>query len=74
MDGLEGVGLSVDDHVFELEADDTGGVEVVVRDGNVEILQEDIADVVWPGLGLMVPKEVYLPRMPTKFRFLTIDL
>src|ERR1035441_9990678 len=29
---------------------------------------------VWPALGLMVPKEVYVPLMPTKFRFLTMDL
>ena len=29
---------------------------------------------VWPGFGLMVPNEVYVPLMPTKFRFLTMDL
>ena len=46
-----GVGLSVDDDVFELEVGDAGGAELVVLDGGVEILEEDVADVGLAGVG-----------------------
>ena len=48
--GSNGVRLSVDDDVFELEVGDAGGVELVAvwpvcLDGDVEIFEEDVADV-----------------------------
>ena len=42
---LDRVGLSVDDDVFELEVRNAGGIELLVLDGYVEILQQDIADI-----------------------------
>src|SRR4051812_43567471 len=50
--GLDGVGLSVDDDVFKLEIGNAGGVELVVLDSDVEIFQEDVADVGLAGVGL----------------------
>src|ERR1017187_9332687 len=48
---LGGVGLSVDDDVFELEVGDAGGIEFVVLDSDVEIFEEDVADVGLAGVG-----------------------
>src|SRR6185437_3722909 len=50
--GLNGVGLSVDDDIFQLEVGDAGGVELVVLDGDVKIFQEDVADLGLAGVGL----------------------
>ncbi len=53
---LDRVGLSVDDDVFELEVRDAGGVERFVLDGDIEILQEDVADVSLAGVWLDGPE------------------
>src|ERR1035437_262319 len=48
---LNGVGLSIDDDVFELDAGDAGGIELVVLEGDVEIFEEDVTDVGLTGVG-----------------------
>src|SRR5580698_4484037 len=50
--GLGCVGLSVDDDIFEREVGDAEGVELVILDGDVEILQEDVGDVGLARIGL----------------------
>jgi hypothetical protein len=46
-----GARLFVDHDVFELEAGDTGAVEFVALEGDVEILEENVADVGLAGIG-----------------------